>query len=266
MKIKLYLLTFLLISLSGCALAKSQPPVLDNEIEPFPVGLYVAIPTNDSMEIPPFNVNDKTQTYFLMESHIGEDNQEYSYSTVSGQFMETHTHTEVKEESETITFTAKLPFFTSTRQLFRFYTIYKNEQGQYYTQMSESVLMDMGSGAIKFEYDTNQTVNGVNRQKSIIFDIGLKSYDPLQSLQLIMMNEQYEVIDTLVIKEESDIPIGEDIAYVLIEEVRLNIENKTVKTLTMVDANQLKDIPYYHTMITSPDYPRGMVVGLKLYK
>lgn len=119
---------------------------------------------------------------------------------------------------------------------------------------------------MKHEYSTTETLNGVSKKKAIVFDIALKAYDPLQSLQLIMMNEQYEVIDTLVIKEESDIPIGEDIAYVLIEEVRLNIENKTVKTLTMVDANQIKDTPYYYTIITAPDCPRGMVIGLRLFK
>ncbi|MBS3986816.1 MAG: hypothetical protein KGZ38_02560 [Erysipelothrix sp.] len=265
MKIKQLLFTFMLISLSGCALAKSEEPILNQENDPTPVGIYVVM-SQDLFNIdPPFDINDSSQTYFIQDKHVGEDGEVYSYSKGSGQFFESNTHIHVSDDEEKTVFTASLPVFSNMPQIARFYTIYKDKNEHYFTEQSNSYHFQYGGG-VKSEYSNTETINGVSKKKTIIFDITLKAYDPLQSLQLIMMNERYEIMSTQVIKDESDIKIDENVAYVLIEEVRLNNEDKEVKTLTMVDANQLKDIPYYHTMITSPDYPRGMVVGLKLYK
>lgn len=265
MKIKQYLLTFLLISLSGCALAKSEAPLLSQENDPTPVGIYVVMKQDLFNNDPPFNINDSSQTYYIQDIHIGENNESYNSSKISGNFFEPHTSINVSEDEDSTVFNASLPVFSNMPQMARFYTIYKDKNDQYYTEQSNSYHFQYGGG-VKHEYSTTETLNGVSKKKAIVFDIALKAYDPLQSLQLIMMNEQYEVIDALDINEESDIQIAENVAYVLIEEVRLNTEDNEVKTLTMVDANQIKDTPYYYTIITAPDYPRGMVIGLRLFK
>jgi len=265
MKIKPILLTLMLLSLSGCALAKSEAPLLSQENDPTPIGIYVVMNQDLFNNDPPFNINDSSQTYYIQDIHIGENNESYSSSKISGYFFEPHTSINVSEDEDSTVFNASLPVFSNMPQIARFYTIYKDKNDQYYTEQSNSYHFQYGGG-VKHEYSTTETLNGVSKKKTIVFDIALKAYDPLQSLQLIMMNEQYEVIDALDINEESDIQIAENVAYVLIEEVRLNTEDNEVKTLTMVDANQLKDTPYYHTIITAPDYPRGMVIGLKLFK
>jgi hypothetical protein len=265
MKTKLLTLILLLISLSGCALAKAEVPTINQEKEASPIGVYVVIRNDSFSNDPPFDINDTDQTFFIQEETIGEDNETYSYSKASGQFFESHTSIYVSDDEYKTTFNASLPVFSGTPQFFRLHIIYKDNQNQYYTQPSSSYYMEYGGG-LKFEHSTTEIINGVSKKKTIIFDIALKLYDPLESLQLIMMNENYEIIDTLVVSDRFNIEIQDHISYVLIEETRLNVEQERVKTLTMVDAKTIKeDLPYYQTIVTSPHHPQGYVIGLKLF-
>lgn len=266
MKTKLLTLIFLLMSLSGCALAKAEVPTVDQDNESTPIGIYIFIKQDFFSNEVPFDIDDPKQTFFIQEEKLGENNETYNYSRSSGQFFESHTHIQVSDVEDKTVFTASLPVFSDNPQFFRLNIIYKDNQNQYVTQPGNLYFMEYGGG-FKFEHSTTETINGVSKKKTIVFDITLKPFDPLETLQLIMMDENYEIIDTVVVSDQFNIEIQDHIRYVLIEETRLNIEQERVKTLTMVDAKTIKtNQPYFQSIITSSKHPQGYVIGLSLFK
>jgi hypothetical protein len=265
MKTKLMTL-ILLLSLSGCALAKTEVPTIDQERESIPIGVYVVIKQDSFSSEPSFDINNNNQTFFIQEEKLGENNETYSFSRASGQFFESHTHIHVNDDEDKTVFTASLPVFSDNPQFFRLNIIYKDNQNQYFTQPGHLYYMEYGGG-LKFEHSTTEVINGVSKKKTIVFDITLKPFDPLESLQLIMMDENYEIIESIVVSDQYNIEIQDHISYVLIEETRLNIEQVRVKILTMVDAKTIKvDQPYLKSIITSSKHPQGYVIGLNLFK
>lgn len=264
MKTKLMILTFLLLSLSGCTLATPEVPILNQEIEPFPIGIYVVMNDELTPNDPAFDINDTNQTFYIRENHIGENNETYNYSRISGQFIESHTHIEVSEDEEKIILNASLPTFSDVPQYFRFYAIYKDKNDHYFTQPSNTFLFTFG-GAVKLEFSTTEVLNGVSKKKTMVFDIAVKSIDPLQTLRVIMMGADYEVIDSMTITSESEILLNKDVIYALIEETRINSDDEEIKTLTMIETKSLSQSPYMHTIITSSKHPRGIIYTLKLY-
>jgi hypothetical protein len=255
----------MMLVLSGCSLAQPAPVNTDTKDGPNLVGIYIAI-TKESVNyssIPEFDINDKEQTFFLIEEK-NEGDQKYTHSISSGNFYQAHQHVFVSDKEEKNEFTAKLPGFNNQENFYHLFAIYKQPDGSYVQAASNTYYMQFGGG-FKLDESRSVTVDNVTKTKSISFDIKVETYDPLVSLKLIYMNDDYTLLDSLELKDESTVVIDNNSTYIMIEEVRRNANNELVKTLTVIDRNIITDEhPYTQTIITSNDHKLRPVMMLRL--
>lgn len=255
----------MMLVLSGCSLAKPAPVNPTTQDGPILVGIYVAMTEDfeDYSSIPEFDINDKEQTYFLIEEK-NEGGQQYTHSIASGKFYQAHESINVSDTEEKIEFSAKLPGFSNKESFYHTFAIYKQPDGSYVQVASNTYQMIFGGG-FKLEESRSMTVDNVTKTKIISFDIKIETYDPLVSLRLIYLNDDYTLLDSLELKDESTVVIDNNSAYIMIEEVRRNANNELVKTLTVIDRNIITDeLPYTQTIVTSNDYPSSPIMVLRL--
>jgi hypothetical protein len=263
MKTKLTIL--LILVLSGCNLAQPAPVNPTTQESPILVGIYVAMTVDleDFTSIPEFDINDKEQTYFLIEEK-NEGDQKYTHSIASGKFYQAHESINVSDTEEKVEFSAKLPGFNNQENYYHLFAIYKQPDGSYVQAASNTYQMKYGGG-FKIEDSRSVTVDKVTKTKSISFDIQVETFDPLVSLRLIYLNDDYTLLDSLEVKEESTVVIDKNSAYIMIEEVRRKANDELVKTLTVVDRNIITDeLPYTQTIITSNDHLLSPIMVLNL--
>lgn len=254
-----------MLVLSGCTLAKPAPVNPTTQDGPILVGIYVAMTEDfeDYSSIPEFDINDKEQTYFLIEEK-NEGGQQYTHSIASGKFHQAHESINVSDTEEKTEFSAKLPGFNNQEHFYHLFAIYKQPDGSYVQAASNTYQMKYGGG-FKIEDSRSVTVDNVTKTKSISFDIQVETYDPLVSLKLIYLNDDYTLLDSLELKEESTVVINKNSAYIMIEEIRRNANDELVKTLTVIDRNIITDeLPYTQTIITSNDHPSSPILVLRL--
>jgi hypothetical protein len=255
----------MMLVLSGCALAQPAPVNTDTKDGPILVGIYVAITKDfeDYTSIPEFDINDKEQTYFLIEEK-NEGDQKYTHSIASGKFYQAHERIDVSDTEEKTEFSAKLPAFNNQENFYHSFAIYKQPDGSYVQAASNTYQMKFGGG-FKLEESRSVTVDNITKTKSISFDIKIETYDPLVSLRLIYLNDDYTLLDSLELKEESTVVVDQNIAYIMIEEIRRNANDELVKTLTVVDRNIITDeLPYTQTIITSNNHQLTPIMVLRL--
>jgi hypothetical protein len=255
----------MMLVLSGCTLAQPTPVNTDTKDGTILVGIYIAI-TKESVNytsIPEFDINNKELTYYLIEESV-EDGQIYTRSISSGNFYQAHQHVFVSDKEEKNEFSAKLPAFNNQENFYHIFAIYKQPDGSYVQAASNTYHMIFGGG-FKLEESRSVTVDNITKTKSISFDIKVETYDPLVSLRLIYLNDDYTLLDSLDLKEESTVVIDENSAYIMIEEIRRNANDELVKTLTVIDRNIITDeLPYTQTIVTSNDYPLNPTMILRL--
>ncbi len=261
MRTKITIIILMLV-LGGCNLAQPYPSESTNQNEPTLVGVYVVM-NKDYNDIPDFDINNKELTYFLFEEKV-KDGQKYNYSIASGNFYQSHMHVNVSDTEEKLKFTSTLPRFSNEDGFYHVLAIHKLSDGSYEQTSLNTYLYD-GDGAFMFEESYSTTTENITKTKTISFDIQVKRYDPLISLKLIYLDDSYSIIDTLAWNGENFFVIDQDVSYIMIEELRLNVNDEMIKTLTVIDRNIITDeVPYKQTIVTSNDRLLSPIMVLQL--
>src|SRR5690554_2465446 len=228
----------IVVFISGCSLAapideKSNNDPSEQMFEQIPVGIYVT--TED--DYVSFDSSNTDQTYFLIdEEKQGE--QSYTFSKVSGNFFDSHVEVAVGDSSTSHIFKGKVPLLSNKEGIIRIFSLIKDENGNYVEEASDNYWGDNVTITLNSTQETK--INGETKTVNLDVTIEFIKYDPLSEVRIIRMDESYNVINSMILEDQSDLEIVED-EIIVIEETKINIEQKEYKTVSMYTYQQVKE-------------------------
>lgn len=250
MKTKLTTLLLALI-LSGCTLASNEyipidSPNVPHQEDPM-VGIYIGAFSLSVSEIPRFNPEDFSQTFFLFD--INEENESsYYFSHVSGNFYDSNTHTHITDEGVRNSFSAKIPVLRNKQSIVSAFIIRKNSNGNYYTELSGNY---QGMSSLTFNETQTSTMDDVATETSLAIEIHFVEYDPLIQTRVLLLDRNYTIIFEQFVNEETIIELASSDDIILVEETRLGPDGKEYQAIQM----------YTYHDVTSNQEVRHMLVG-----
>lgn len=268
MKTKGILALIVLFTLNACTLAGERTNGSDLEDQPHMneitfVGVYFAPYKNSHDEIIPFDINNNDLTFFISEQK-SENGETYFHSQPSGNFMSGHVDVNVSDESDTTTFTSKIPVIKNVDFIHAVFAIYKDEDGNYTTEHSGNF---MGMSGYSMSEDIKTSVNGDEFTKTINIDVEFVEYDPLKEVRVLTIDENYNILDEQKVDEKSEFMLENALHSIVVEEVRVDGEGKEYKDVTFYSYRNLSKSSETHHLIVSDtdnDDPYGSVYGITI--
>lgn len=268
MKTKLIFALIILLTLNACTLASEKTSGFDLEDEPsIPemtfVGVYFAPYKNSIDEVISFDINNNNLTFFISEQKT-ENGETYSYSHSSGNFMSGHVDVSVSDESDTTTFTSKIPVLKNVDFIHAVLAIYKDAEGNYITIHQTNL---KGISGFSVNEDTKTNINEDEFTKTIVIDIEFVEYDPLKEVRVLTVDENYNILEEKIVDEQSEFTLENALHNIIVEEIRVDAEGNEYKDVTFYSYRKLSEtLETSHTIVsdTEDDHAYGKVYGITL--
>ncbi|PKM63814.1 MAG: hypothetical protein CVU96_05985 [Firmicutes bacterium HGW-Firmicutes-20] len=246
-KITMYILILLL---SGCTLALT-PPADNDDDHPDPqvnvIGIWVQTNENQTFDL----ANARSLTYVAFQKKLIEG-MPSSHSDVSGIFYDTNMNIGVTDEGTISTFTSTIPLKSGEGQILSFYTLIEDEN-------SNIILGDRLNGYhssndmlanVNYSFTHQSTINGETKKDELHFKFQFSYHSPLESIRIIEMDKDYNVIRTYDFKDASEYVLDAQTQFTIIEQTQIDSEGQRVTSIDSYSIDDTKDDPLLYQYFT----------------
>jgi len=243
-------MVILILLLSGCTLALTPPADKDDD-QPDPqanvIGIWVQTSENQIFDL----ANARSLTYVAFQKKLIEG-APTSHSEVSGIFYDSNMNISVIDEGTVSTFTSTIPLKSGEGQILSFYTLIENENGII-------TLGDRLSGYhssndmlrhVNYSFTKESTINGETKKDELHFDFKFSYHLPLESIRIIEMDKDYNVIRTNDLKDESEYVLNDQTQFTFVEQTQIDNEGQRITTVDSYSLYDLKDKPIEYNYFT----------------
>ncbi|MDP2814482.1 MAG: hypothetical protein Q8N92_08545 [Erysipelotrichaceae bacterium] len=230
----------LVLLLSGCTLALTPPTDNDNDDQPDPqvnvIGVWVQTNENQTFNL----ANAQSLTYVAFQKKL-VDGVPTSQSVGSGIFYDSSMNINVTDEGTIATFTSTIPLKSGEGQILSFYTLIEDENGNI-------ILGDRINGYhssndmlkhVDYSFTQQSTINGETKKDELLFNFRFSYHLPIESIRIIEMNNNYNVINTFVLNDESEYVLDAQTQFTIIEQTQIDGEGNR---FTSIDSYSITDL------------------------
>ena len=234
-------MVILILLLSGCTLALT-PPTDNDDDQPDPqvnvIGIWVQTNENQTFNL----ANADSLTYLAFQKKL-VDGVPTSQSVGSGIFYDSNMNINVTDEGTIATFTTTIPLKSGEGQILSFYTLIEDENGN--ITLGDRINGYHSSNDMLYHVDysfTQQsTINGETKKDELHFNFRFSYHQPIESIRIIEMDNNYDVINTFVVKDESEYVLDAKTQFTIIEQTQIDGEGQRSISIDSYSVDDLKD-------------------------
>lgn len=239
--IKKLIMYILVLLLSGCTLALTAHSDKDDD-QPDPqvnvIGIWVQTNENQTFNL----ANADSLTYVAFQKKL-VDGVPTSQNVGSGIFYDSNMDISAKDEGTIATFTSTIPLKSGEGQILSFYALIEDENGNI-------ILGDRINGYhssndmlanVYYSFTQQSTINGETKKDELHFKFRFSYHLPIESIRIIEMNDNYNVINIFIVKDETEYVLDAQTQFAIIEQTQIDGEGKRVVSIDSYSMDDLTE-------------------------
>lgn len=264
--IKKITMVMLVLLLSGCTLALTPPKDEDDDqLDPQVNIIGVWVQTNENQT---FNLeNARSLTYAAFQTKL-VDGVPTSQSEISGIFYDSNMNINVTDEGNIATITSTLPLKSGEGQILSFYALIEDENGNI-------ILGDRLNGYhssndmlanVYYSFTQQSTINGETNKDELHFKFQFSYHLPIESIRIIEMDANYNVIKTFNLKDETEYVLDSQTQFTIVEQTQIDREGQRSISIDSYSKNDFTDTSLHYRYFTIDDKDEVKIKTIQIRK